>query len=130
MCRECGFIIPVMKAKLNLVVIRAREPERLAGLYSVLGLSFERHRHRNGPEHFASEEDGCVFEIYPASQKNPPAAGVRLGFRVEDVDAAVAAWRAAGGKVVEAPADSPWGRRAVLCDLEGTKVEIVAAETS
>lgn len=115
-----------MKSKLNLVVIRADDAERLVVLYEVLGLVFEKHRHGNGPEHFASEEGGVVFEIYPATMKSPATRGVRLGFRVEDVDAAVTAWASAGGEVVEYPADSPWGRRAVVCDLEGTRVEVVA----
>jgi lactoylglutathione lyase len=50
-------------ARLNLVVLRARNAPRLASFYSGLGLKFVRHRHGAGPEHFAGEEGGGIFEI-------------------------------------------------------------------
>ena len=52
-------------ARLNLVVLRARDAERHVSFYSGLGLDFVRHRHGSGPEHFACEDQGSVFEIYP-----------------------------------------------------------------
>ena len=141
-----------MRVRLNLVVLRAEEPERLAAFYSALGLSFGQHRHGAGPEHWASEKDGMVFEIYPASPKNPttsgvrlgfavelsarrcssvkaspknrPTAGVRLGFAVEDVAGALDRLVAAGAVVISGVAESPWGVRAVIQDPEGHKVEL------
>ena len=50
---------------LNLVVIRAEDIDRAAAFYGLLGLEFQKHRHGSGPEHYASEERGIVFEIYP-----------------------------------------------------------------
>ena len=113
-----------MRVRLNLVVLRAEEPERLAAFYSALGLSFGQHRHGAGPEHWASEKDGMVFEIYPASPKNRPTAGVRLGFAVEDVAGALDRLVAAGAVVISGVAESPWGVRAVIQDPEGHKVEL------
>ena len=111
--------------RLNLIVLRAAEPERLAGFYAALGLSFETHRHgKDGPEHQAAEVGGLVFEIYPLAG-GTPTAGTRVGFTVsESVDAAVARLVEAGGSVVSLPKPSPWGRRAVLTDPEGHRVEL------
>lgn len=113
-------------ARLNLLVIRARDPDALAGFYSALGLSFARHRHGSGPEHYACEDAGMVFEIYPAGSTGPTQA-LRLGFAVSDVHGAVEEAVAAGGAIITAPADSPWGLRAVVADLEGHRVELTQA---
>ena len=55
------------------------------------------------------------------------SAGTRLGFRVDSVDAALSALEAEGGQIVSLPKDSPWGRRAVLRDLDGHTVELIEA---
>jgi len=65
-----------------------------------------------------------VFELYPASQKSPVTTSVRIGFTVEDVDVSVTDLERVGAKVVTPPADSPWGRRAVVRDLDGHTVEL------
>jgi lactoylglutathione lyase len=57
------------KPRLSLVVIRSWDIERSARFYSALGLHLEKHRHGNGPEHFASEYEGSVFEIYPRQEE-------------------------------------------------------------
>jgi catechol 2,3-dioxygenase-like lactoylglutathione lyase family enzyme len=67
---------------LSLVVIRARDMEKLAKFYSALGFSFVRHRHGKGPEHFSSAIGGAVFEIYPASNPEESTTSTRLGFSV------------------------------------------------
>lgn len=110
--------------RLNLVVIRARDAARLADFYSVIGLSFIQHRHGAGPEHFAAESEGWVFEIYPVDRDEETTRNLRVGFAVKDVKATVSNLVEAGAKVIRAPMDSPWGLRAVVQDLEGHKVEI------
>lgn len=117
-----------MNPRLNLVVLRAAGPEMLAGFYSELGLVFELHRHGAGPEHFASEDGGVVFEIYPASQKSPPTAGLRLGFEVGDVREMTNRLVEAGATVISGPTDSPWGMRAVVQDPEGHKLELTQGD--
>ncbi len=78
-----------------------------------------------GPEHFAAElPDGAVFELYPVSD-GPSTLGARIGFRVPSVDEAIAALGDFPGAVVSAPRDSEWGRRAVVADPDGHRVEIV-----
>ena len=111
-------------ARLNLIVLRARDADRLAEFYGSLGLSFVRHRHGTGPEHFAYEGDGVVFEIYPACQGSETTRGLRLGFAVSNVETTVLRLVEGGGELVSAPVSSPWGLRAVVKDLEGHRVEI------
>lgn len=115
-------------ARLNLVVLRARNAPRLASFYSGLGLNFVRHRHGAGPEHFACEDGGGVFEIYPVRADAEPTRDLRLGFEVADVRLAVSRLVETGAEIISEPAASPWGLRAVIKDLEGHKVELTEAQ--
>jgi hypothetical protein len=65
---------------LNLVAIRARDPEKLAGFYSLLGLDFRTEKHGNGPKHFSCAVGESVLEIYPLSEGDAATTGTRLGF--------------------------------------------------
>jgi lactoylglutathione lyase len=113
-------------ARLNLVVLRCEDIDRAASFYAELGLRFEKHAHGTGPLHYACEESGLVFELYPASEKSPVTKSARIGFVVDDVDARVRALAEVGGKIGTPPADSPWGRRAVIRDLDGHSIELTA----
>lgn len=113
--------------RLNLVVLRCRDLPTAVRFYEAIGLRFERERHGGGPEHYTSEADGGVFELYPMPVDDPDAApttNTRVGFAVADVDAAVAAADKAGATVLTNPAASRWGRRAVLLDPDGHRVEL------
>ena len=113
---------------LNLVVIRARDMELLARFYEVLGLCFTKHRHGNGPEHLSCDIDGIVFEIYPAGA-NESTASTRLGFTVPVLKDALDELRRLNATVLTEPADTPYGRRAVVKDFEGHKVELYEKKT-
>ena len=110
----------------NLVVLRARDLDRARAFYGALGLEFVRHSHGSGPIHLASEMNGQVFEIYPLSNRDQSTTSVRVGFSVPSVDAALPALLAAGGELISSPKDSPWGRRAVVADPEGHRVELTS----
>lgn len=107
----------------NLLVIRVSELERSRQWYEELGFSFAREQHGNGPIHYAAERDGFVFELYPASQRNPPSTSVRLGFKVTNVRG-IAAGKDTAGQVVTQPSVSAGVTRALLIDPDGIKVEI------
>lgn len=113
------------KPQLNLLVIRSPDIHRLAKFYSLLGLEFSLHAHGNGPEHFAAEMDSFVFEIYPSVKDSHLTSATRFGFRVDSLDQLVESLAEAGAVIVSSPKDSPWGRRAVLRDLDGHTVELV-----
>ena len=62
--------------RLNLVVLRVADIERSVEFYRRVGLAFTPHAHGTGPQHYACETDGCVFELYAATPEQPaiPAA--------------------------------------------------------
>lgn len=112
---------------LNLIVLYSHEPERLVVFYERLGLTFDKHRHGAGTEHHAAElPGGAVFEIYPVKPEEV-ANRARLGFRVASVDGTVNELTAHGITVVSKPKDSEWGRRAVVADPDGNRVELTEA---
>src|SRR5258708_4792272 len=101
---------------LNLVVLRSPDIARAAAFYSRLGLQFSQHGHAGGPELFAAELRGSVFELYPLSADGASTLGTRIGFRVPSVDAALTALSDYPAVVVTPARDSEWGRRAVIAD--------------
>lgn len=111
---------------LNLVVIRSTDLERAAEFYRKLGLRFTRHRHGKGPEHLAAELSGTVFEIYPAAPDGPSTLGTRIGFSIPSIDSVI---MGIGDAVISPPKDSPWGRRSVISDPDGHRVELIQQET-
>jgi lactoylglutathione lyase len=112
------------KAELNLIVIRSADIEHAADFYKRLGLSLTCHRHGSGPEHYACESGPVVFEIYPLTNETEATTGTRLGFRVASVHEVITALQEAGATVVSPPKPSPWGRRAVITDPDGHRVEL------
>ena len=109
---------------LSLVVIRAHDIEKLAGFYTALGFSFVRHSHGKGPVHFSSKIGEIVFEIYPAGGPNESTAATRLGFSVPSLTKALESLRELKATILTEPAETPFGRRAVVKDFEGHKVEL------
>lgn len=108
---------------LNLVVIHSADLEAARRFYECLGVSFQSEQHGKGPMHLAAELPGLVFEIYPLPQNGTRGAS-RIGFRVTNVNNAVDALRQQSAKVLTEPRDSEWGRRAVVEDFDGHKVEL------
>jgi hypothetical protein len=71
-----------------------------------------------------SEVCGLVFEIYPLAHDQAPTTNVRLGFQVDDVDGLVPFLVRAGGSVIAEPRDVDGGRRAVVRDPDGHRIEM------
>lgn len=116
-----------MPMQLNLVVIRALLPEVTMSFYESLGLRFTLHRHGKGPLHYAAENDGFTFEIYPLARGQQfPDTTLRLGFEVHNLDELVEKLRKAGTEITQPPRESEWGYRAVVKDPDGKKVELTA----
>ena len=110
----------------NLLVIRSPDIERAVTFYKTLGIQFERHSHGKGPEHYASETCGFVFEIYPLRDDASTTTNTRIGFNVDSVDDSLESLVKLNIDVVSPAKDSKWGRRAVVRDLDGHTVELVA----
>jgi len=114
-----------MRAALNLVVLRSPDIERAMAFYSKLGLHFTKHRHGSGPEHYSAELAGTVFELYPQTDSGPSTLGTRIGFAVSSVDDAIRALGDYPDAVISPAKDSEWGRRAVVADPDGHRIELV-----
>ena len=108
---------------LSLVTLRSRDLEASERFYAGLGLSFTRHAH-GGPEHLCAERGGVVFEIYPLLDPASASSGVRLGFDVDDAEAAVRRLLDAGGTLERPLTPSRFGLRAVVRDFDGHAVEV------
>lgn len=109
-------------SKLNLVVLRSADADAARGFYECLGMSFEHHRHGDGPGHHATELDGTVLEIYPVSLGGEPdTAG--LGFCVNDLKATADRLNDSGFTPGEI-AERPWGTTFVVRDSDGRRVEV------
>ena len=115
---------------LNLLVLRAEDPERLRQFYSALGLHFVREQHGSGPVHHASELGGSVFEIYPRRPDEPPTTGARVGFNVPSLDRALKALHLERAILISGPTSTLYGRRAVIQDPEGHKIELLERSPS
>ena len=115
--------------KLNLVVIRVADLERSADFYRSLGLSLVKERHGSGPEHYSAEIQGTVLELYPRQSEAEETRHVRLGFAIEDLDEVVGGIHECGSRVISSAKDSPRGRRAVIADPDGHKIELLQPKT-
>ncbi|MBX3302998.1 MAG: glyoxalase [Parvibaculum sp.] len=109
---------------LNLLVLKASDPAALAKFYSRFGLRFALEQHGRGPEHQACVMDNSVLEIYPLLDEGEKSIGVRLGFQVPSIDMATAGLDPASDFLL-LPSDTKWGRRCVIRDPEGHKIELV-----
>lgn len=98
----------------NLLVIRSPDIHRAVEFYRCIGMTFDRHSHGNGPEHYASDLGGFVLEIYPQRKPDESTARTRFGFNVADVDSVVDRLRELKVTITTPPDDTERGRRAVV----------------
>ena len=106
---------------LNLVVLRCRDVERSRMFYELMGMTFEKHRHGNGPEHYAHEDARGVFELYPAKGELGDMTG--LGFEAENLEAVAGHLKGLGFEP-SVPTENPWGGTFVVKDPDGRRVEV------
>jgi lactoylglutathione lyase len=111
--------------KRGIDVIRSINLEESVKFYQMLGLNFEKHQHGNGLEHFASNIGQVTFEIYPQTAQTGTTTGTRLGFQVLDVDSLVIGLQKEDVTVITKPSHSQWGRRAVVVDPDGHRIELI-----
>lgn len=114
---------------LSLVVLRSPDLDRAVAFYSKLGLQFTKHRHGTGPEHFSAELPGAVFELYPQGADGPSTLGTRIGFAVDSIDQAITALADYPKALISSPKDSEWGRRAVVADPDGHRIELLQTKS-
>jgi lactoylglutathione lyase len=110
---------------INLLVIRSANLDRATTFYETIGLKFIRHAHAQGPEHYVSEMNGFIFEIYPERDAQDTTINTRIGFKVDNVDQVLELLQTVDVKILIAPVDTKWGRRAVVQDFDGHTIELI-----
>ena len=111
--------------RLNLLVLRTVDVDRLRSFYALIGLTFRQEQHGTGPVHYSAASGGATLEIYPATAAAPPDTSTRVGFAAADVSRTCDALRAAGHPIRSEPRASEWGVRAVTIDPDGRSVELL-----
>lgn len=115
--------------ELSLVVVYAHDLEAAREFYASLGLSLKPEQHGTGPRHYAATLGGAVFEIYP--DRNGERKGdLRIGFQVASVDGVIQRLRQRQVPILSEPKESAWGRRAVVEDPDGNRVELTQKSVS
>ena len=98
-------------------VVSVNDLAQALGLYvDVLGLSLE-----HSSDDLATLGTGGGIGVMLHERETPePGHAVSLTFAVEALDEVVAAWREAGGAIVDEPARQPWGEvMSVVRDHDG-----------
>ena len=107
----------------NLLVLKAINPKNLAKSWSTFGLEFVEESHDEGPVHYACNVGSIVLEIYPRETQEASTQGVRFGIIVDDLRDIVS--NLPNDMTLLEPVRSfDFGRRAVILDSEGHKIEL------
>jgi catechol 2,3-dioxygenase-like lactoylglutathione lyase family enzyme len=113
---------------LSLVVLRTADVLKTLSFYSTFGLEFDQERHGQGVIHYACTLGTSTIEIYPGSNGSaisPVQSGATmLGFRVANINAVLIKLQEIGYTALPTIQSTPWGRRIVLTDPDGRKVEL------
>lgn len=110
--------------QMRLLVIRTANIEALVQFYTILGFSFDYHKHGDGPYHYAAVAGKMVIEIYPLAKDQEQAdKHLRIGLEVDNWEAVLTNLHASG-VVFTAPADTGFGYMTVVTDPDGRKVEV------
>ncbi|TIQ34530.1 MAG: hypothetical protein E5X48_18000 [Mesorhizobium sp.] len=108
---------------ISFITIFARDIERTADIYRLLGFEFGTEQHGSGPAHLACTRGAMVLEIYPGEDVTSP--GIMIGVNVANLDHARARVLAAGippWRDVE-----PGKRRMIVKDPEGRSIFVSEA---
>lgn len=105
-----------------LVVLRVGALQASEEFYRRLGLELVVERHGQGPTHLSAQVGATVVELYPRGS-GPGTEGLRLGFRIAEVDAVAATL----GDSVVSDGDRDGYRLVVVRDPDGHKIELTEA---
>ncbi len=121
---------PTTSPVLRLLVLKTRQLESVRAFYALIGIEFAAETHGSGPEHYAGRSGEVVLELYPLCKDQTPVdTTLRLGLTVTNLNGVVESLVAAGARIARPPADSEWGRRAVVVDPDGRSVELYAVSS-
>ena len=110
---------------IRLLVIRTSDIKKLAGFYSLFGLTFEYHKHGNSPFHYSATIGQTVLEIYPLAKSQTEAdKNLRIGFGIDNFDQTVLALKELQVSFSLEPTQTDFGFMAIICDPDERKIEL------
>jgi lactoylglutathione lyase len=111
--------------ELRLIVLRTPDIKRLAEFYSLIGLSFDYHKHGNSPFHYSATIGKTVLEIYPLTKNQSEAdKNLRLGFELDIFEEIIK--KLLENKTVFSlePSQTEYGFMTIIEDPDGRKIEL------
>jgi lactoylglutathione lyase len=110
---------------IRLLVLRTNDAKRLADFYSLLGMTFEYHKHGNSPYHYSAMIGQTVLEIYTLSKsQSEPDKNLRLGFGIDNFDETVQKLKELKVKFSLEPTQSEFGFMAIISDPDEKRIEL------
>ncbi|MGN6438815.1 MAG: VOC family protein [Agriterribacter sp.] len=111
--------------EIRLLVLRTSDTKKLADFYSLLGLTFEYHKHGNSPYHYSAFVGKTVLEIYPLTKSQTEAdKNLRLGFGIDDFDQTISKLKELHVSFIVEPTQTDFGFMAIISDPDERKIEV------
>lgn len=111
--------------EIRLLVLRTSDTKQLAEFYSLLGFTFEYHKHGNSPYHYSATIGPTVLEIYPLAKNQTEAdKNLRLGFSINNFDEVIQQLKTLEVSFSMEPTQTDFGFMAVIIDPDGRKIEL------
>jgi lactoylglutathione lyase len=110
---------------IRLLVLRTSDIKKLADFYSLLGLTFNYHKHGNSPMHYSATVGSMVLEIYPLAKSQTVAdENLRIGFGIDNFDRVVLSLKAQQIPFIIEPKETEFGFMAIILDPDSRKIEL------
>ena len=111
--------------ELRLLVVRTTDLARLADFYSLLGLTFDYHKHDKSPYHYSATIDKTIIEIYPLTKtQTEPDKSLRLGFSLDNFEQTIDLLKQEGITFTSEVTQTEFGIMAIIEDPDGRKIEL------
>ena len=113
-------------SSLAALMLTCKDLDASVRLYRAVGVDLKEARH-SGPLHYTASLGGVHLALHAHDGVMRDAqSGTQLALLVNDLEGALAAARAVGAPVLQAPAARPFGVSAVVEDPDGRRLELVA----
>jgi lactoylglutathione lyase len=110
---------------IRLIVLRTGDTKRLADFYSLLGLTFEYHKHGKSPFHYSATIGQTVLEIYPLTKSQTESdKNLRLGFGIDNFDDTIRKLKQLDVRFSLEPTQTDFGFMTVIADPDDRKIEL------
>ena len=110
---------------IRLLVLRTSDTKRLSDFYSMLGMTFDYHKHGNSPFHYSATIGKTVLEIYPLTKsQTEPDKNLRLGFGIDNFDQTIKALKEKQVVFTLEPTNTDFGFMTIISDPDDRKIEL------